>query len=627
LTTKHTLTGDLGTILDTEARSVFAKIRTNLTGTDAALVDLDAGVVMMRGSELIPLDSGRTFALDLIATNSTGTNITDDSLRYCVDVTWYDATGQMRTWTSGFFEHTTDADLSSKAGSSAGLPAVPAPAPSTIDSATATNLADEGSQTRTAFAAALDDELGNALEPITDVIPNGIIEGRALFQYGPSRGVGVTAQRIHYNRLRRRIGSGFFFNGSVGGHLAADTAALMYGTIATTSRQGGGDNEWSPSVGASTFVNKAMQAAVFLIWPFGNDAAQDGRADRNSTTAKARASAKNALRAIVALVRAETRIESVLNGVYTTTSGSPNITVGVGSPWYKGMLVQGAGIPANTYVGDMINGGLGGFKLSSSRTSQVDVNATASASGVTLTFSPVYTGTWATVTNTAFSSGNMVKTNADAATSTYVIHLTQERRVLWVTAGVDDAEYAGTKGAPFGGTGGAGYSIVVDGGAPIVGTTSNEHRFGALDQCHGQKVVDLGPLAAGVHTITITSVGASKLLVDEGLLIESLTPPTVLIMKEVELPAAYYAQLAAYGASYARTQTYNGFIDDEVAHWPADESVITHDITADGYDKAVHISAADGAYAHFNDPGERLAANGILKRLNQLAARVGLIWT
>lgn len=616
MTTKHTLTGDLGTILDAEARSVFATVRTNLSGTDAALVDLDAGVVMMRGPERIGLDDGRTFTIDLIATDSTGTNITDGSLRYAVDVSWADATGQKWTWTSGFFEHLADADLSSKAGSTAGLPAVPAPAPSTIDGATAANLADENSQTR---AALLD-----AVGPIVDVLPNGIIEGRALFQYGPSRGVGVTAQRIHYNRLRKRLGSGFFFNGSVGGHLAADTAALMYGTNASTSRQGGGDNEWSPSVGASTFVNKAMQAAVFMIWPFGNDAAQDGRPDRNSTSAKARASAKNALRAIVALARTETRIESVLQGTYTTASGSPNITGAVASPWYKGMLVLGTGIPANTYVGDMINGGLGGFKLSSSRTSQIDVNATASGSAV-LTFSPVYSAGWATQTSTAFSTGNMVRTITDATTATYVIHLPQARRVHWVTTAIDDAEYV-AKGAPFGGTGGAGYSIVVDGGTPTVGTTSNEHRFGALDYCYGQKAIDLGELSAGAHTITITSSGANKVLGDEGLLVESLTPPTVLIMKEVELPGAYYALLAAYGASYAKTQIYNGFIDDEVAHWPADQSVITMDITDHGYDKALHISGADNAWAHFNDAGERIVTDGVMVELNQLPARPGLVW-
>lgn len=485
-------------------------------------------------------------------------------------------------------------------------------------------VGDQLTAADTSITGPVDARVNTKINAGTDVIPNGIIEGRTLFQYGPSRGVYVTAQRLHYNRLRRRIGSGFFFNGSVAGHQAADTAALMYGALSTT-RQGNGESEMSPTAGASTWANKAMQGGIFLIWPFGNDALHDGRPDRNSTTAKARAGAKNALHAIVALVRAEARIESSLAGTYSITSGSPQVT-GSSSKWYRGMSVTGTGIPANTYVGEITGGG-SGFKLSSSRTTQVDVNATATNAAVSLTFLPVTTGTWTAVnSNTAFSNSNMLKTNADAATTSYVIHLTESRRVHWVTHGIDDAEYAGTKAAPYGGTGGSGYSITVDGGSAITGTTSNEHRFGALDNCHGQKVVDLGVLGAGAHTIVITASGASKLLIDEGLLVESLTPPTVLIMKEVELPAAYYSILPTYGASYAKTQTYNGFIDAEVALWPNDQSVITHDITSNGYDKALHISATDGAYAHFNDAGERLAANAILARLNQLPARDGLTW-
>lgn len=496
---------------------------------------------------------------------------------------------------------------------------------SRIDAKTGTVVADLEAETDRATAAEAD--IAADLAPIVDVVPNGIIEGRALFQYGPSRGVGVTAQRVHFNRLRRRIGSGFWFNGSVAGHQASDTATVMYSNRSTT-RQANGENEWALSSGVSTWANRANQGGILVTWPFGNDALHDGRPDRNSTTAKARAGAKNALHAIIAMARAEARIESVLQGAYTTTSGSPNITGAQASPWYKGMLVQGTGIPANTYVGDMINGGLGGFKLSSSRTSQVDVNATANGTNVTLTFSPTFTGSWTTRVSAEFSGGNMVGTNANGATKTYVIHIPAgpDRKVHWVTSGIDDAEYTGTKGAPFGGTGGATYSITVDGGAPVTGTTSDEHRFGALDNCFAPKVVTLGPLAAGAHTIEITCTVGSKLLVDDGFLVESLTPPTVLVMKEVELPAAYYALLPTYGASYAKTQLYNGFIDSELALWPNDESVITMDITAYGYDKALHISAADGAYAHFNDAGERLAANAILKRLNQLASRVGLIW-
>lgn len=617
MTTTRTLTGNLSEAIGAPAnsRNVIVTWETNLD--NQPLVDLDNDVTYPPRPVRITVEDDGTFSVALIATNSTGINVSDGSLRYRIVAQYWTPAGRKAWFDSGLFPLTADTDLSDVVGDPLALPATPSPSPALLDAATASNLTSSSSQTNAA--------LQDAIDAGTDVIPNGIIEGRTLFQYGPSRGVYVTAQRLHYNRLRRRLGSGFFFNGSVGGHQAADTATLMYGAL-STSRQGNGESEMSPTAGVSTWANKAMQGGVFFIWPFGNDALNDGRPDRNSTTAKARASAKNALHAIVALARAEARIESSLAGTYSITSGSPQVT-GSSSKWYRGMSVTGTGIPASTYVGEITGGGTG-FKLSSSRTTQVDVNASTTNASASLTFLPVTTGTWTAVnSNTAFSNSNMLKTNADAATTTYVIHLTESRRVHWVTAGIDDAEYAGTKAAPYGGTGGSGYSITVDGGSAITGTTSNEHRFAALDLCHGQKVVDLGVLAAGAHTIVITASGASKLLVDEGLLVESLTPPTVLIMKEVELPAAYYALLPTYGASYAKTQTYNGFIDTEVAAWPADQSVITMDITTYGYDKALHISAADGAYAHFNDAGERLAANAILARLNQLPARVGLVWT
>lgn len=620
MSTYHTLTGSLGTIVGTNPRSPSVTIRTNMPAGEA-LVDLDNNKVLLRGATPVELSNNLTFEVTLLDLNAAGTNITDGTGRYIVDVQWYEPNGNLLTWSSGAFEMTADADLSDKAGSAGALPAVPAPAPALIDAATASNINTPGSQTN--------DALNEVLGPLRDIAPNGIIEGRALFQYGPSRGVGVTAQRVHFNRLRRRLGSGFYFNASVGGHQAADTVSLMYGAIATTSRQGGAENEWAPTIGPSTFVNAAVQAGFLLWWPFGNDALHDGRPDRNSTTVKARASAKTALHAGIALARAETRIESTLVGTgYTTTNGSPNVTAQLASAWYRGALVTGPGIPANTYVGDLINNGLGGFKLSSSRTAQVDVNATATAAGVTIVFSPVYGGVWSTTDgNPAFSGSAIVKTVANGATSTYVITLPNARRVHWITAAIDDAEYAGTKAAPYGGTGGAGYSIVVDGGAPIVGTTSNQHRFGALDLCHSQMAVDLGTLGAGSHTITITSVGANKLLVDDGLIVESRTPLTVQLMKEVELPAAYYALLPTYGASWAKTQIYNQFLVDELAQWPNDQSVRVHDIAADGwYDKAVHISARDGAYAHFTDEAEARITDSLMADWNTLAPRPGLVY-
>lgn len=483
------------------------------------------------------------------------------------------------------------------------------------------------------FTADINDAYGrinNLDHRVGQMLASPEIEGSALFQYGPSRGVGVTAKRVHFNRLRERMGSGFYFNASVGGFCASDTASYMYGAISQTAQRAG-VSEWSPTAGVATWAARANQGGIVLLWPFGNDARLDGLATRNSTTAKARASAVNGLHAQVAMARTEFRIESGIAATYTTTNGSPSITANVASPWFKGMLVLGTGIPANTYVGDMINSGFGGFKLSSSRTAQVDANATASGS-VSLTFLPVLTGTWTAAVNTGFSGGAAWKTNSTGPTDTWVVHLPEERRVHWVTTAVDDAEYTSTVGAPFGGTGGMDYSIAIDGGAPIVGTTSDQHRFGSAllsspnSLCFGPMAVDLGTLAAGAHTIVITGSGASKVLTDDAMLIESLTPPTVVIMKEVELPDDYYTANASTGASLAKTQLYNDFIDDELARWPDDGSVIVLDPADFGYDKDLHVSNADGANAHFNDAGERLMADGIMAALNALPAREGLTW-
>ncbi|WP_364516301.1 hypothetical protein [Nocardioides sp. LML1-1-1.1] len=495
-----------------------------------------------------------------------------------------------------------------------------------IGAATGTVVADLATETNRATAA---EEALHAIldEQVVDVLPNGIIEGRSVFTYGPSRGVGVTAQRIHFDRIWSRIGSGFHYNGCTGGYFAADAAAVAYGAISHVSEHGAAD-AWTTSSAVSTWINRALWGGLVFIWPFGADARDDGLSTRNSTTAKARAGAATALHAFIALVRAQNRVEANRSATYSITNGSPTV-VGLADPMYRGMLITATGVPANTYVGEMINGGLGGFKLSSSRTTQVDINATATNASASLTFSPVYTGTIGAIAHTGLSGGLGIRLSSDGATSTYVIHLTEPRRVQWVTAAIDDAEYVATAGAPFGGNGGAGYSITVNGGAPITGTTSNKHRFGALNLCWGNMAVDLGVLPAGANTIAITASGTSKVLVDDTLLIESLTPPTVMVMKEVQLPAAYYALFADRNASWAKTQIYNGIIDSEIAVWPNDQSVIAHDITADipGYDPNVYISSRDGAYAHFNDPLERRAANSILKRANQLPARPGLIWT
>lgn len=155
MTTSYTLTGDLASILGGAVRPpriIRATIGTNLG--DVALVDLDANQVRMSGPVRLELNDDLTFSISLIATNSTGTNIPSGTLRYVVNVEYADVGSQTTySWSSGYFELTTARDLSDVVGSDVAIPVTPLPSPALIDPATAANVNDTDSQTRTALNA------------------------------------------------------------------------------------------------------------------------------------------------------------------------------------------------------------------------------------------------------------------------------------------------------------------------------------------------------------------------------------------------------------------------------------------------------------------------------------------
>ncbi|MBM7518261.1 pyocin knob domain-containing protein [Nocardioides nitrophenolicus] len=120
MTTSYNLTGNIRDLIGETSKSATAYLSTNLG--DVALVDLDANQVRLAGSKRIPLAAGGTFTTSLIATNSTGTNISGGTLRYRVTVVYKDPNGQTRTWDSGLFAHTATQDLSDVVA--AGVPPV-----------------------------------------------------------------------------------------------------------------------------------------------------------------------------------------------------------------------------------------------------------------------------------------------------------------------------------------------------------------------------------------------------------------------------------------------------------------------------------------------------------------------
>lgn len=114
MTTTYTLTGKLPDVIGNDSVSVSATLGTNLG--DVALVDLDNNETRLPGLAAITLDANLAFTMPLIATNSTGTNVPDGSLRYIVRVEYRDGLGARRSWNSGYFALTANTDLSDVAG-------------------------------------------------------------------------------------------------------------------------------------------------------------------------------------------------------------------------------------------------------------------------------------------------------------------------------------------------------------------------------------------------------------------------------------------------------------------------------------------------------------------------------
>ena len=117
MTTTYNLTGNFSDLLgvDLPGTKIVATVSTNL-GTKP-LVDLDNNVVRPPRPARITVATDGTFTVPLIATNSTGTNVLDGTLRYVVNVSYADDNGRRQEWTSGYFALTANTDLSDVASS------------------------------------------------------------------------------------------------------------------------------------------------------------------------------------------------------------------------------------------------------------------------------------------------------------------------------------------------------------------------------------------------------------------------------------------------------------------------------------------------------------------------------
>jgi hypothetical protein len=235
-------------------------------------------------------------------------------------------------------------------------------------------------------------------------------------------------------------------------------------------------------------------------------------------------------------------------------------------------------------------------------------------------------GTWTSSASTSSSGGNISSTATSGDHVTYVITVpTGGAPVQWVTLALDDGALSQN---------GSTFSITVDGGTAITGTISNQSRKSGHtpNNGFGQMAVDLGTLAAGSHTIVVTNTGTTgEYLYDDCIMISTLTPPTVILMKAAQLtPTGYLNGYPTGSASYVTDKIYNALVDTEVAKY-TDGSVISIDPNAyvhpiyGSWDNTSMIGDTDGLSVHLNDKGNRFYADMIMASLNALTPRSGLV--
>lgn len=154
MATRFTLTGNLdGLTVDGlgAAGQAHGYIRTNL-GPNTPLIDKTNNTVLL-GSAPVAISTTGEFSVELVATNSTDLNIDPNTLQYELVVEYVDEGARdRRTWASGWFSLTTNADISD-------LSTATSPTAITVDGAVlAAQISDPGTTTR----AALDDLYGHA---------------------------------------------------------------------------------------------------------------------------------------------------------------------------------------------------------------------------------------------------------------------------------------------------------------------------------------------------------------------------------------------------------------------------------------------------------------------------------
>lgn len=431
------------------------------------------------------------------------------------------------------------------------------------------------------------------------------------------------AGSIWFDRLIATLQPVTWFNAGVGGYTASDVASLMYGSRSAIC-SGASRGVSKPANQICTWPNRPFTGGVVFVDAVHADAYRDtvitGAESTGAAQTKSRAGFQNHIEAIIRLIRAQAKLPNIdVHTNCTTTNGSPLILDAFVFEAAKGMPVSGTGIPAASYVGTItkVGGAITGYRLSSSPTTQTDVNATSTQVGVaTLTYAPVRTGTW--TTNSASpenSGGKLAFTNAAGASVRYYFTIpTAGLKATFVTLATDD-NASGLVTSPI--------TISYDGGSTSTLTVANKSKKSGTGPNYGsgQACWSTPALSAGVHYIDVVQGGsAGQYMYDDCVLIESPSPLTVILNKTHQLTAAGYT---AGGGDWATDQLYNGYLDTVAALFPADDSVIVCDPLgpSTGFVPATHLGP-DGT--HPNALAEQLKHDNEMAVLNSLDDRIGL---
>lgn len=217
-------------------------------------------------------------------------------------------------------------------------------------------------------------------------------------------------------------------------------------------------------------------------------------------------------------------------------------------------------------------------------------------------------GSWTHLTAAAPFSGGTLSYSTDAGARASCAFTATETRVQILT-------YAKTDGS------GATVVAALDGATVATRNlqTIGKPSFSKPGNNWIPVAIDLGVVPAGSHTATLTWSAGTSILLD-CLLIESATPPTVLISKPIRPTAAAYLSFYGTGRTEANRAAYDTIIDTVVATYPSDGSVLVADPNAAGWDEST-MEGPDGL--HPNDRGMAHIAATVVNKLATVGFRAG----